>query len=481
MYKLNFLFAMNLIKYCIVFFLITFFTGKELYANVTVTALFSDHMVIQRRQPMKVWGESAAGEEIQVHFHEIKLSSIADSNGNWQVLLPPFEHGGPFEMVIEGDNKIVFKDILIGDVWLCSGQSNMQWELHRAINPEKEVAEANYNNIRLFQVGFGINGKPQSTLASGAWKICNPENAKDFSAVAYFFGRHLHKNLTIPIGLIQSAVGGSIIETWSSEASLQKFPRFQKPFEELRLLNVAEIAEKTDKLDDAWNDTLDKFEPGIAANWHLPETNTTDWQSIKIPYDWDVIEGVGVGWFRKEFELTENEVNSNIVISLGGIYLKDETYLNGTKIGSSGRYEIKRLYGACSGILKKGKNVLVVRVKNTWGAHGFYGKAENLFCLTATQKIPLSGDWQFMKGRLSKKPYPSIGHNDYPSLRYNSMLSPLHNYAIKGVIWYQGETNASKSKPYEYRELLPNLIEDWRKQWAIGNFPFLIVQLPNFF
>lgn len=469
---------MKKIQYILVLVLLFSFSGKELFANVKLSNLFSDHMVIQRNQPMKVWGTADAGEKIQVFFRETKLATKADKNGNWKVLLPPYDFGGPFEMVISGKNTIKFTDILIGDVWVCSGQSNMQFALSEVKDPEKVLAEANYPEIRLFQVQYGLNEKPLNSLNTGSWKICSTENENDFSAVGYFFGRHLNRDLKIPVGLIMSAVGGSGIETWTSETSLSKFPQFQKPYEELKTKNFSEINEKTGRLAEAWTDTLNHFEPGTVGKWYLPETDCKDWQTIKIPYAWDAIKGVGVGWFRKEFELTEKEVSSSLVVFLSLIQNQDETYLNGVKIGERSRYGLPRTYGACSGLLKVGKNVLVVKVWNFWGSHGFIGKADEMFVQTATRKIPLSGDWLFKTGRMSANPYFSIGHNDFPSLLFNTMLSPLTSYSIKGVIWYQGEQNAGQ--PKEYATLLPNMIEDWRKHWGIGDFPFLIVQLPNF-
>lgn len=469
---------MKQVRYCIIFLALCLFSEKSLYANVKLSALFSDHMVIQRNQPFKVWGTADAREKIQVIFHDSKLSTKTDSKGNWQILLPPYDFGGPFEMVISGKNTITIVDILIGDVWVCSGQSNMQFEVGELKDPEKEIAAANYPSIRLFNVPYSLSGRPLKTINNSYWNICNSENIKRFSAVAYFFGRHLNTELNVPIGLIESTVGGSSIKTWSSEASLSKFPRFQKPFEELRTKNFVEINEVTKRLGEAWYDTIHNYEPGIVGKWHLPTTENTVWQKLNVPYPSDSIQGFGAGWFRKEFELTEKEASANLVIFLGLIQNKDETYLNGVKIGELSRFDLPRIYGACNGMLRAGKNVLIVKAVNNWGSFGFNGQAEDMYCQTAARKIPLSGDWQFKVGRMSTKPYFSIGHNDYPSLLYNAMLSPLTSYSIKGVVWYQGEQDAHM--PLEYASLLPNMIEDWRKHWSIGNFPFLIVQLPNY-
>jgi len=469
---------MKKIKFLIALMLLFSFSGSGIFANIKLSNLFSDHMVIQRDQPLIVWGTADPGEKIQVVFRDSKLSTKADKSGNWQVKLPPYDFGGPFEMVISGKNNVTFTDILIGDVWVCSGQSNMDYTLIEVKDPEKVLAEVDYPEIRLFHVPGNLNEKPLGTINSGSWKICTQEDVKNFSAVGYFFGRHLNRELNIPIGLIESAVGGSEIETWTSENSLSKFPRFKKPYEELRTLNFVEIGKKTGQSVKAWNDTLNHYEPGMLEKWYLPETDSKDWQNISVPYTWGAIKGVGVGWFRREFELTEEEISSGLVVFLSMIQNEDETYLNGFKIGERSRYGLPRIYGACSDLLKKGKNVLVVKVNNTWGGHGFIGKAEDIYCLTATRKIPLAGDWLFKVGRMSTNPYFSIGHNDYPSLLFNGMISPITSYPVKGVIWYQGEQNTSQ--PAEYATLLPNMIADWRKHWDIGDFPFLIVQLPNF-
>lgn len=466
-------------KILILIFIFLFFK-EGLYAKVTLSALFSNHMVVQRNQPVKVRGTADPGEKIEVRFHSLKLSAKSDRKGEWQVQFPPFEYGGPFEMVISGKNKITFTDILIGDVWVCSGQSNMEFAMYGIKNSEQEIALASYPEMRLFKVASGLNEKPQSFLENGSWKICSPEVARSFSGVGYFFGRRLQKDLNIPIGLIESAKSGSLIESWSSEPSLTKFSRFQKPLEELKAKNYKDIFDQVNRQREAWSDSLNLFEPGTIGKWYLPETDCIDWQTISVPQSSGGIIGAGVGWFRKEFELQEKEVTQSALIFLNLINERSETYLNGVKIGESSAFNLSKVYAACNQLLKQGKNVLAIKVYNSYGYLGLNGNPGELYCQTALRKIPLSGDWKFKPGNISTRPFSFfLLQNDYPSILFNAMISPLINYPVKGVIWYQGEGNATKPKEYEI--LLPNLIEDWRKQWNIGDFPFLIVQLPNYF
>lgn len=464
-----------------IFFLIVIFDFTEVvHANVVVSALFSDHMVVQRNQHIKVWGKADRGEKIEVTFHSLKLSAKVDKKGEWQVQFPTFEYGGPFEMVISGKNKITFTDILIGDVWVCSGQSNMEFAMYRVKNSEQEIAQASYPEMRLFKVASGLNEKPQSFLENGSWEICSPEVVKSFSGVSYFFGRRLQKDLNIPIGLIESAKSGSLIESWSSESSLTKFSRFQKPLEELKAKNYKDIFDQVNCQREAWSDSLNRFEPGTIGKWYLPETDCIDWQTISVPQSSGGIIGAGVGWFRNEFELQEKEVTQSTLIFLSLINERSETYLNGVKIGESSAFNESKVYAACNQLLKQGKNVLAIKVYNSYGYLGLNGNSTELYCQTALRKIPLSGDWKFKPGNISTRPFSFfLLQNDYPSILFNAMISPLINYPVKGVIWYQGEGNATQ--PKEYKILLPNLIEDWRKQWNIGDFPFIIVQLPNYF
>jgi sialate O-acetylesterase len=264
-----------------------------------------------------------------------------------------------------------------------------------------------------------------------------------------------------------------------SSDAISEFKNYLPALAELKTKNYEQLTKERDRRQVEWNDTLLNLESGTVNKWYLPETDDNDWTKIYVPAVWQSvgIKGNGVGWFRKEFDLNEKEASNNVLFFLGIIHNAEETYLNGVKIGKSDDYNRPRIYAATPSILRKGKNVLAVKVYNYWGDGGFISKAEDLYYQTKTENKPLSGPWKFKIGYFSPNPDVVINRNNYPTLLYNTMVNPLVRFPIKGVLWYQGENNVGKA--VEYRNLLPAMIMDWRKQWNIGDFPFLIVQLTN--
>lgn len=447
------------------------------YAKITVPSVISDNMVLQRDSPVKLWGWANKGETVTIEFNGQKITAKTDKNGLWKTQLKPMQYGGPFDMLIKGKNDILtIKNILIGDVWVCSGQSNMEWVVSNSNNAKNEISAANYPGIRLFTVAKNMSALPLNNVESTGWKECSPETIPNFSAVSYYFGRTLHDELDIPIGLINSSWGGTMIESWTSIPTMSTLPEYSRKLDEIKETGFKEMVENSG------DNLLSKFlnnEQGSIQQWFLPKTDIKDWKTTNLPALWTDfdIDGNGVIWYRKEFTLTAEQAKSEAIINLGKIDDWDETFLNGYKIGATRSHIAERKYTVAPRHLKTGKNILVVKVTNVADQAGFYDKAENMFCKTVDSSIPLSGEWYYKISGIIN-PGRDIGPNTYPSLLYNAMIAPLSNYTIKGAIWYQGESNAGEA--FKYRTLFPNMIKDWRAAWQQGDFPFYFVQLANY-
>jgi sialate O-acetylesterase len=434
-------------------------------------------MIIQRDIPAKLWGWAEKGETVTLTFNGQTVKVKTGKDGIWNAQLKAMPYGGPYEMTVRGKtNTITLKNILIGDVWVCSGQSNMEWILYNANRGQEEIKNADYPNIRLLTINKAVSNVPLQNADSEGWEICSPKTADDFSAVGYFFGRELYKNLNIPIGLINTSWGGTVVETWTSIPSMQPFTEYKKKLDELQSPSFVQKLGKREKAD---INQLLKTEPGILEKWYLPETDFSPWKTTAVPGDWSRINinGDGVVWYRKEFTLSEEQAQGAITNAIGGIYDWDETYLNGRLIGRTHEYSADRQYTVCPEGLKSGKNLLVVKVVNTGGSAGFYHQADKIYCQTNGSRISLAGEWQYRPSTIITAD-ETVGPNDYPALLYNAMIAPLIPFPIKGAIWYQGESNADEA--YKYRSLFPAMITDWRKAWNQPDFPFYFVQLANF-
>ena len=459
------------------------FSATIVSAEVTLTKIFSSNMVLQRDIPIKLWGKAAPREKISIYFHEDSVLVKADKKGNWQTQLPAIPAGGPFELRIKGKNEIILTNILVGDVWVCSGQSNMEWPLQAVRNAEEELANAAHPRIRLFTVEKKTSTMPLDDCQSAGWMVCSPESAAAFSAVGYFFGRKLNDDLDIPIGLIHTSWGGTNAETWTSTPSIEKLPGFEGTGAELASYNEeAMIAAQRAKIESITGPlpAKDMGMEGDKPLWASPENNFNSWKTMDLPQLWETtgLDGLdGIVWFEKEFTLDQADLGEDILVSLGPIDDSDITWLNGIEIGrTTQKYNESRLYKVSKEHLKVGKNIIVVRVEDTGGGGGIYGVSEDIYVKAGTKKVNLAGSWSYRIGRGDFT--LSTGPNSMPSLLYNAMIHPIINYGIKGAIWYQGESNAGRA--YEYRSLFPAMITDWRQSWGLGDFPFLFVQLANF-
>lgn len=449
----------------------------SLSAVVKLPAYISDNMMIQRDMPFKLFGWSDPNETVTVIFNGQPVKAKADKAGTWNAQLKAMPYGGPYEMSVKGKtNNIVIRNILIGDIWVCSGQSNMEWITYNVNQAAEEMAAAGYPQIRLLNVTKNMSVSPSKDIETvKGWQECSPQTVGDFSAVGYFFGRELYKQLNIPIGLINSSWGGTMIETWTSIPAMSGFPAYKELLNELKASNFEErLAPRNDEYIRNISDT----DPGTKEKWYLPTTDLSEWKTTDVPGFWNKLDAIGEGvvWYRKEFSLTGEQAKGAALISFGGINDWDETYLNGKKIGSMQTRSAQRDYVVCSDELAAGKNILTVKIVSVGRFPGFPASKEKMYCQTNSGKISLAGEWQYRIAALSSEMF--VGVNTYPSLIYNAMIAPLAAYPVKGVIWYQGESNASDA--YNYRALFPNMITDWRNAWKQPDLPFYFVQLAGY-
>lgn len=457
---------------------------QKVNAEVKLPRLVRDSMVLQRDTKIRIWGWASPGEKLSIRFNNKQYKTTAGADGKWAVFLAPMKAGGPYEMNITASNRIVLKDILIGDVWICSGQSNMvhQMILHRE-RYEKDIATADYPAIRHFWIPTLIDLRgPHDDLPTGYWKAANPQDILQFSAVAYFFARKIYDRYKVPIGLINASVGGSPSEAWTSEEGLQAFPDIFNTIQ--RNKDTAWFNETNRKAMASQPARSTEMDKGLAANipWYSVDFVPENWRTINIPGYWED-QGIrnldGVVWYRKEIEVPAAMANQPARIALGRIVDADYLYVNGKLVGNTTYQYPQRRYQLPAGTLRAGKNVLVVRVINQAGKGGFV--PDKPYYLAAGQDtIDLKGTWLYKVGEVYKpvRPAQVMSAQNSPTALYNAMLAPTTNYTIKGFLWYQGEANTSNAK--EYAALMPALIKDWRNKWQQGDLPFLFVQLPGF-
>jgi sialate O-acetylesterase len=456
------------------------------FCQVKLPKLISNGMILQREANVKIWGRASGGEKISIRFVDSTYFTAANNNGEWEVILPKLKAGGPYNMQINASNSITINDILIGDVWVCSGQSNMGFVMQDAASIYgDEIANSTNKYIRQFTVpnkyDFHVEHKD---LAQGSWQSANPKTILRFSAVAYFFAKKLYEKYKIPIGLINSSLGGSRTESWMSQDALKQFPNL---YEESQKYKDSSLIVQTEKQDRersiAWNKMAndnDESRKDPQGPWYNQELNTSGWNEMKVPGKWaDTKLGYinGVVWFRRDFDVPASLAGKQCELKLGRIVDADSVFINGTFIARGFSMYMQRNYDIPSNVLKEGKNNIVVRIVNTAGKGGFVG-GKPYEIIAGNDKIDLKGNWKFKLG-YKMDPLPEQTFIMWKAAGlYNTMISPLLNYAIKGVIWYQGESNTSRS--IEQRELFPALIKNWRDKWKLGEFPFLFVQLPNF-
>lgn len=469
-------------KKTFLFFAMAVVVTANSFANVRLPKIFGDNMVLQRNKQIPVWGWADAGEEVTVQFNKQEDKNVkADNTGHWMIMLAPEKEGGPFVLTIKGKNTVTYSNVLVGEVWICSGQSNMEFQLHGAINSAQEIASANYPQIRQIKVPNVVSVVPKDDITSGEWKICTPETSGDFTAVGYFFARELYNQLHVPVGLINTSWGGTHVETWTSRTAFEQSDEFKTMIAGMPMLNLDSMAKvkkaEMDRKMQALQGDLPK--PGETEHWKTTNFDDSKWPAMQLPNLWEgkgLPDLDGVVWFRKDVTVSATDAGKETVLELGMIDDNDVTYVNGVKVGSTNAYNAKRKYTIPAGVLKEGKNVIAIRVEDTGGGGGIYGEATDMKLTVGGNTQSLMGQWKFKVE--SAYMSSTIGPNSYPTLLYNAMINPLIPYAIQGVIWYQGESNAGRA--YQYRKAFPLMIQDWRWHWGQGDFPFYFVQLAAF-
>jgi sialate O-acetylesterase len=464
-------------KFVFLFLVCSIFANAN--ANVRMPLLFSDGMVLQRNKPIPVWGWAAANEKIVVHFNKQTKSITTDATGKWMVKLDSEKAGGPFELTITGKNKIVIKDVLVGEVWICSGQSNMEFQMYKLPDFETQKKQVNNPMIRHFGLAQDLSGTPKEDLKAGKWAIANNENIKDFTAVGFFFAQKLYAELKIPIGIINTSWGGTCVETWTSRQAFEKSADFKAMIADVPTIDIDSLSKSYAK---AMRERVEKIQGSkVSADGESTfkelEFNDSNWGELNVPGLWEnqpLGDLDGVVWMRKTITLSAEDAKKEAILYLSKIDDEDITYVNGIEVGRNTIWETKRVYSVPATILKEGANVIAVRVVDNSGGGGIYGDAADLKLTLGNKILPLEGKWKY-KVIVVKT---ALSPNSYPSLLYNAMVNPLIPYAFQGVLWYQGEANVWRAK--EYKTAFPLLINDWRTQWSQGNFPFYFVQLSTF-
>lgn len=450
-----------------------------LNAQVELPKLFSNGMVLQRDKPIPVWGWAKPNEKVIVSFKGQKLKTKADHTGKWKVILKSEDAGGPFKMTVKGRNTIVLNDVLIGEVWICSGQSNMEWPVSKADNYETELNDSDYPEIRHFLVEKDMAGKPKEKLKGGNWEECNKNTVGQFTAVGYFFAKQLYNKLKVPVGIINTSWGGTCVETWTSKSAFENSDEFKSMIAEMPNIDIdslqshqnAQIADRIER--------LQGYKTDVSEEKHFKELSYNDskWPEMYTPKLWEnqeLGELDGTVWMRKSFTLSKESAGKKAVLELAKIDDQDTTYVNSVAVGTTKRYDEKRVYQIDENLLKEGKNTIAIKIFDYAGGGGIWGNAEDLQLSTGDTVIPLAGDWKFQVVDFKS----SLSPNSYPSLLYNAMVNPLIPFAFQGVIWYQGEANVNRAE--QYKKAFPLMINDWRHQWGQGDFPFYFVQLSTY-
>lgn len=471
---------LSVMKQLISFLLL--FSSGSIFAEVTVPKFFSNHMVLQRDVPITIYGWADAGKTVKINFNNKILETKANAKGEWTIDFKGQKAGGPYKMTIAEDNKIILEDIYIGDVWFCSGQSNMGWKLEDALNGKEELSKANYEKIKLLQVSRTMAGLAQKDIEKGQWESCTPEKTKGFSAVAYFFGRELYQKYNVPIGLINSSWGGTNIEAWMSEEIMGKHESAKKVIAEMKNINFGDVVKNYNKDFKNWEVKADKLDVGMQERWFDNSYDKALWKTINLPIVWEtakITPSDGIVWVTKTFELSQKDLSEKeLLLSIGRVDNEDVTYINGKIVGESKIKDLDRIYKISNSIFAIGKNTITIRVKNSGDIGGFRSAKEALYLQTGQQKISLDGEWKYEIGTKNIEEVPVRQHpNLYPTSLFNGMVAPFLGIKIKGVIWYQAESNSKNA--VEYASLFKDMITDWRKKWN-SNFTFIFAQLPNY-
>ena len=448
-------------------------------------ALFADHAVVQRDRPISIWGRADPGAEVVVSLADRTVRATADAEGRWNATLPALSAGGPHDLTLESRGRMtVRRDILIGDVFLCSGQSNMALPVSRALNAPGEIAGSADDEIRLLTVPLKNLPTPQAEFSTSlSWAAAAPETVEEFSAACYFFARDLRRDHDAPIGLIADAWGGSTIQAWMSASALEAVGGY-----DASLAILSQYAAGRPEAQTAWGAQWEAWwrEHGQGEPWDEP-ASASGWTAVPAMTPWeqwgapDLAEFNGMVWYRAAITLSAEQASQSAVLSLGGVDEADQTWVNGVPVGASGSGE--RTYPLPAGLLKPGVNTVTVNVLDTYGVGGLYGPAEKRVLKLADGSAVLldAGGWRYRQvaGDLGAQPRAPWEALAGLTTIHNAMIAPMRDYGLKGVLWYQGESNAGRN-PEGYDRLLTGLMADWRRQFDNPDLAFLVVSLANY-
>ncbi len=439
-------------------------------------------MIIQRDKPIQIWGSCDPGEWVTVQVGEHTQRVQGNKAGEWRLIFPARKAGPAFSIIIAGQNTIRIDQVLAGEVWLCSGQSNMEWPVSLTQNAEQLIATANYPEIRSFEVEKKTSLQPESNWQKGRWVSASPATVGRFTAIGYLFALQLYKELNVPIGIVNASIGGTHIETWMSGQAI-KDPIFGNIYPQIPTKTIAElIAEKQQAMLTKIREKQGGIPPSYQrTNWLRTDYNDRHWPLMKVPGYWEPQgwENLnGKVWYRLAVTIPAEWQNKTVTLELGQIDDSDSVWVNGQLIGYTRSQPLTfRKYQIPAQTLQTGKNTMVIMVDDTGGGGGFISRAGSMFLACEGQKISIEGDVPYQISDMYNNGF-QVYPNDYPTLLYNAMIHPLQNFGIRGFVWYQGESNTSRAE--QYASSFPLMIKDWRQQWGDTSLPFLFVQLSSF-
>lgn len=440
--------------------------------------IFSNHMILQQNQENPIWGQGTPGSNILVSINGENVFTKVAPDSSWKVMLPPIKAGGPYSMLVAGKDSLLIEDILAGEVWLASGQSNMGYSMASLSDYyADEIENCANDHLRFLTVGKVSSTEPKDDMETEGWKPSNSENILQFSAVAYFFAKEISREYQVPVGIINSSYGGTAIEQWISEVPLKQFPKYDSILSSLKSLN---------ETDQAVAERQKSWSLNILKDFDYREIKDASWKNINAPETFEAHaypETDGLFWLKRDFVLPENFNSQSVEIHLDSIDDVDATFVNGEFVGNGTWWDQLREYKVNVSVLKPGKNEIAIAVADFASNGGFGGQPEQMKILFDHDSIPLTGEWKctYVTGPGSYPAFPFRSNLSLPSGLFKGMINPVIRYGLKGVIWYQGEANTNTpDRAKEYARLFLALINDWREQKNDPNLPFLYVQLANY-
>ncbi|MDX2131423.1 MAG: family 16 glycoside hydrolase [Planctomycetota bacterium] len=459
--------------------------------QVRVARLFTDHAVLQQKTSAPIWGWATPGETVRVRtpWNGEGAEAVADARGRWQARLDtPAADGTPFSITVSGSSTVTISDVVLGEVWVCSGQSNMEWPLSRSEDGDAAIAQADHPLIRVLQVDNRVAARPRTDVDSQhGWRACTPATAGGVSAVAYYFARDVQKALGVPVGIIQADWGGTPVQAWTSGEVIAGFSEYAQ---DLRVVEAMDPdpnvrAARMAAFGSSWWDRLDTHRAGPGKAWAAADFDDASWDDVQLPalFAGALASHDGAAYFRRSFDWAGGA--GEATISLGPVDDRDDVYVNGVHVGGireDGRWNSARQYTIPAGVLRAGRNVVGVRVVDTAGPGGFHGTPDQMRVAAGGTGVSLAGAWKARRGP-AMSDLPPIGQGatisqSTASTLFNGMVHPLIPTAIGGFLWYQGESN--RNDPALYARVFPAMIEDWRGRWGRGDLPFYFVQIAPF-